>query len=1025
MYTNWAIGDIVSIGVSVADFCGYTIQDIYLNSYDMELYPTALNLPCLRSSCAYSCLSTSGRSISFYSCMNYHTAPNDVNCTNRSVDKYYREINRINTDANGRALFNHTVTSQDLADYNDAKSLGGNYNIIACINDPLAANAHAANFGNINVTCPSCPPICVGSDLYNQICNQSTGTCIQGTILQSGGCVSDKGIIHFDSNPQGAEIWLAPSLNVPTDTTFQTPYTISNITPGTYNYILRKPYFDDYVNAISVAAGQTVNVFGQMIPFVTYELYYKISKIVPASLIYSARDTINSAVSSGALNVANFLEGYYIENIVVDPIAYMITIVIMRNAELVQIGNSNNLTLSGGYGNIQSLQASDSAISALASSIVLVILFALGIVSAPEAVIAYAALLAINYGIVTFLGKKESVLGQPPSTRVITLDAKICTGDTTNPCSTSSLLTDPSMIVSIVVTAGSGTPQTGSITTASPTATFSVPTNVDVSITAKVNSPYYTTFTADPASNPALKSCTPGGSCPTTIPITIKLFAQADAKVAPKVADTSGNPLPGKYVLFIEDSRGVKVEDGSGNLVNGQVPQGSIPANKEYCVAIIPSDYPTHGMVFTCTSCSAGDICSPTLTSKTCLESKNSLTVRCVYISNTGARLGFTPDEIDITDMSTSIVRKILPGTPTTGSTCTGVISSDTTCVDGLENGKTYKVSVVSSIYTVTTATQDQQVTYTTDCNTGIMLTVEASPPPNTYDITIQVQNDQTLTALPGAVVTLGTMPGETTGSDGSVMFPSVPQGTGIPLKATLTGYKDYSNKIDVTISKTVTVQMTVDQVLQTIDTRIRDLGAVGYVLAGKSVKFKGYLEYLSGTTYEPLTDAPTTVTVKDKDGNTLQTLSATTQPGVGTIGAGYFETGEWSVPSSLLNTQISVAVTFDGVGRYKSSAANTTFVVAKPADCIIPIPFTNSCLLSSDAAKTLLTIGEIVIGGYVIYKLAKLLPSKKPTEVVQPKKAIEVVPTKKAVEAVETIAKKEAPISTGGIFEIKPVVRL
>lgn len=703
---------------------------------------------------------------------------------------------------------------------------------------------------------------------------------------------------------------------------------------------------------------------------IRYELYYKIADIIPAWFVSSVLSTIYN----GAVNATSTLTGYYIESVEFDPNKYIVTITMTSYATVSGSSEIQNLAPS---------PISDSILYALASDITLLILFALGIVAAPVAA-ALALIISISvisYSIVTFLGKKESIGGQSPSTRVITLTAEICTGTTTNPCSTSNPITDPNMTVLINVVAGTDTQPPGNITATSPTATFSVPTNVDVSITAKVkDNPYYTMFTADPQSYPALKSCTPGDSCPTTVPIIIKLFAQADAKVAPKVADTSGNPLPGKYLLFIEDSRGVKVEDGSGDLVNGQVPQGIIPADKEYCVAIIPSDYPTHNMVFTCSSCSAGQICSPTLVSKTCTEQKNSVTIRCVYISASGARLGFTPDEIDITDMSTNTVKKILHGTPAEGSTCSGVITSNITCVDGLENNKTYKVHVISSTYTVATATQDQEVTYTTDCNTGIMLTVEASPPLNTFDITIQVQNDKTLTALPGAIVTLGTMPADTTGSDGSVMFASVPKGTGIPLKVTLTGYKDYSNKIDITASRTVTVQMSVNQVLQTVDTRISNFSTVGDVIATKSVKFKGDLEYLDVTTYRPLTDAPITVTVKDKDGATLQTLSATSQAGIGTIGAGYFETGEWLVPKGLVDTQISTTATFDGAGKYKSTTVSTTYVVAKVADCAIPIPFTNSCLLSKETGSALLMIGGVLIGGYLLYKVSGAIPKAKAT---------------------------------------------
>lgn len=918
-YANWKTGDIINICASINEFCGTTNNYIWVYDINVAQSPNTCTLQFgNQGSCN---LHLNNVELTF-KLVGYAGSVQSKSCAPQQV---YKTLGSVRTNSNGVAAIQYTTTDQDRLDYGSATGSGYQYAIMACITNAdgqtVLSSQTSVVTNSITIVknlCQGviCPDICVGNDLYYQMCNPANGQCIQGALKQTNGC--------------------APSA-----------------------------------------------------PTVTYDLYFKISDIVPISLITSVLGTVYNSATDAVIDT---LAGYYIEGVTFDPNTYILTVTTTSYA-----------TSSG----IQNLQVSGPAIASLAGSITLAIVFALGFeVVAVVGAIALGTII-VSYLVVTFLGKKESVAGQPPSTRVITLTAEICTGMATNPCSTISPLT-PDMIVSVVVNAGN-TPQTGNITAASPTATFSVPTNVDVSITAKVkDNPYYTVFSTDSTGYPDLKSCTPGNPCPTTIPITIKLFAQADAKAAPKLADTSGNPLQGKYVLFIEDSRGVKVEDGSGDLVNGQVPQGVIPANKEYCIAIIPSDYPTHLMTFSCSSCSAGEICSPTLVSKTCIESKNSLTVRCVYISSSGARLGFTPDEIDITDISTgTVTKKILPGTPTPGSTCSGVITSDATCTDGLENGKTYKIHVISATFTVTTATQDQQVTYSTDCS-GVMLTVEASPPPNTYDVTIQVQNNQTLTALPGAIVTLGTMPAETTSTDGSVMFASVPKGTGISLKVTLAGYKDYSDKIDVTTTQTVTVQMSVNQVLQTIDTRINNFGTIGDIIATKSVKFKGNLEYLDVTTYRPLTDAQITVTVKDKNGTTLQTLSATSQSGTGAIGAGYFETGDWLVSTDLVDTQISATATFDGIGQYKSSTVTTTYAVAKAADCAIPIPFTNSCLLSKETSNTLLMLGGLLIGGYAVYKLVGLVPSRK--------ESVETV-TEKREYAVPQVARPDSEI-----VEIRPI---
>lgn len=157
MYSKWQVNDIISIGVKVEDFCGSTSNFLWLHSYDMQLYPTPINIACSRPNCSYDCIDTRGREVVFYSCMNYHSSINDVNCSNRSVGKYYREIGRVASDGRGISSFNHTVSQTDIDDYNDAVNLGGAYNIVACLNDILATGAHAVNFGSIKIS--PAPPV--------------------------------------------------------------------------------------------------------------------------------------------------------------------------------------------------------------------------------------------------------------------------------------------------------------------------------------------------------------------------------------------------------------------------------------------------------------------------------------------------------------------------------------------------------------------------------------------------------------------------------------------------------------------------------------------------------------------------------------------------------------------------------------------------------------------------------------------------------------------------------------------------
>lgn len=158
MYTNWIVNDIVSIGLKVKDFCGVSGNNfLYMGYQDMELYPTTLNILCDRPNCSYYCLDTRNREVVFYSCMDYHSYTNDVNCANRNVGKFYREIGRIMSDGRGIASFNHSVTEQDRADYNDAINLGGVYNIVACMNAAEATAGHAINFGSVSIS--PAPPV--------------------------------------------------------------------------------------------------------------------------------------------------------------------------------------------------------------------------------------------------------------------------------------------------------------------------------------------------------------------------------------------------------------------------------------------------------------------------------------------------------------------------------------------------------------------------------------------------------------------------------------------------------------------------------------------------------------------------------------------------------------------------------------------------------------------------------------------------------------------------------------------------
>lgn len=72
----------------------------------------------------------------------------------------------------------------------------------------------------------------------------------------------DLGNIQFLSNPSGAQIWLAPVGQIPTDTIKVTSDTISNLVVGDYDYILKLANYNDYISTtpIRVIKDQTAIV---------------------------------------------------------------------------------------------------------------------------------------------------------------------------------------------------------------------------------------------------------------------------------------------------------------------------------------------------------------------------------------------------------------------------------------------------------------------------------------------------------------------------------------------------------------------------------------------------------------------------------------------------------------------------------------------------------------------------------------------------------------------------------------------
>lgn len=191
-YTNWQVGDIINICAQVEDFCGAGgTQFLNLSSADIQKYPTVCNLTCdAPPNCPWSCIDTTGREVIFKSVRHYTSSVNDVNCSNVTASRIYRELGRATSNSTGTASLQYTVTNQDKADYLDALANGQIYAVVCCINNSLATSAHSIVFAGIAITenlCSgvTCPDICVGNDLYTQICNPTTGTCIQGTLKEA------------------------------------------------------------------------------------------------------------------------------------------------------------------------------------------------------------------------------------------------------------------------------------------------------------------------------------------------------------------------------------------------------------------------------------------------------------------------------------------------------------------------------------------------------------------------------------------------------------------------------------------------------------------------------------------------------------------------------------------------------------------------------------------------------------------------------------------------------------------------
>lgn len=654
----------------------------------------------------------------------------------------------------------------------------------------------------------------------------------------------------------------------------------------------------------------------------THYIYFKVPNLYPVGYVISGI----SAIWQASSNAINGYTDYHIDAVDFDSIAYIITVTITKTL-------------------ITGRTIPDARIQTMFLPIIYVL-----------AVIAIAIISAVaNWYYFWYMGSK-SVTGETVSTRVITVIPQICTGNATAG-TTNCVSPTPPMTISVEYCLGKIC-TTKDITNGNPI-TFSAPTDVGITVTGKVkDNPYYT----------VIKKAIDKGITNETV--TLKFMAKDDATITPSAKDANtNNPISGSYIVYeeTEDNHLVEVQRGNLDSAGKMVPPLKAKAGVYTCVVVIPSDITIHKTEMICVTPTAGEILNPVIPIKTCLEAKNHISVRTVYISSAdGARYGYTADSIQV-KIGTTVISTVVPTT-------------DITYIDELAKNINYTIHIAKPGYTMTN--NDQQVSFTTDCDTTVALMVESNPPAGTRDISVEVRNATTNVAIQGANVILDTMPTRNTDVTGSISFMAIPDGEH-DLKITLDAYKDNISKITVGATSTsFTKTLTVDQVNATVDTRIYEFTNIGDAIATKPIKFGGHLQYLDTSvtpaTYKQLTDATVVITVKDANNVVMKTF--TTVTGNGLLSTGYFETGEWLIANERANTGITADASFEGIGRYKPSSFSLDFTIAAADACLVPLPW-GGCLLSKEAGTGLLLLGALAIGGIVLISSASKSVTGRATE--------------------------------------------
>src|SRR3990167_8087010 len=138
------------------------------------------------------------------------------------------QVRTIGSDICVRDAILSSTGTVDLADYNVTDT----HMIYAIIKSVLV--------GTTTIQC--CTPLPSGGFDYT---NCPTSNYVLFT-------VTDTGNVQFLSNPSGAHIWLAPTGQIPTDTTQITPNTITSLSVGNYDYILKLTNYNNYISSVQI-----------------------------------------------------------------------------------------------------------------------------------------------------------------------------------------------------------------------------------------------------------------------------------------------------------------------------------------------------------------------------------------------------------------------------------------------------------------------------------------------------------------------------------------------------------------------------------------------------------------------------------------------------------------------------------------------------------------------------------------------------------------------------------------------------